>query len=29
MIKRRFTTPERVMQGYRLHVQGACGNSVF
>ena len=29
MIKCRFTTPERVMQGYRLHVQGACGNSVF
>ena len=23
MIKCRFTTPERVMQGYRLHVQGA------
>lgn len=29
MIKCRFTTPERVMQSYRLHVQGACGNSVF
>ena len=30
MIKCRFTTPEaRRCQGYRLHVQGACGNSVF